>query len=496
MRMKLESYDVVVVGSGFGGALAAHALTRAGRRVLLLERGRWAHRDALDWDQREILLNQRYRGQTPLLVKQYGARRFSEVFANETVGGKSIFYGGASLRLREADFLRWPFSYADLKEYYARAEVLLGVHGTAGADPYEPPDLQAYPFAPVELSAPAQRIQDAGNELGYRPFPIPLAINFRGGERPRCLLCNTCDGFPCKVEAKNDLAVTLLQQAQQEGLEIIAGASVQRLVVEAGAVRAVEYADVNTGASYAVNATQVVLAAGAVQSPALLLRSGLEHPLIGRFLMRHCNAACSYVFPYRTNPDQVFHKQLCFADFYEDLRAELGTAVGVIQDIYTPGPEILRHHAPRGGRWVAGLFAPLMQNLLCIAEDEPQANNRVQLGARKDVWGAPLAEVVHEYSRADYRRRDYLLKRARRVLRKAGGLASYTYAIDSFSHAVGTLRCAETAEAGVLDRDCRVWETDNLFVTDGSFMPSSGGVNPSLTIAANALRVAERMLAG
>ena len=494
--MKSESYDAVVVGSGFGGALAAHALVRAGRRVLLLERGRWAHRDDLDWNQREILLEQRYRGPTPILVKQYGARRFSEVFANETIGGKSVFYGGASLRLRPADFHGWPFSYDDLKTHYARAEELLGVHGVAGADPYEPPDLAGYPFAPVELSAPARRIDAAGRALGYTPFPIPLAINFRGEERPRCLLCNTCDGFPCKVEAKNDLAATLLQEAQQAGLEIVAGATVQRLVVEAGTVRAVKYAAGETGESYTVAAAQVVLAAGAVQSPALLLRSGLEHPLIGRFLMRHCNAACSYVFHFRTNPEQVFHKQLCFADFYEDLRAELGTAVGVIQDIYTPGPEILRHHAPRGARWVAGQFAPLMQNLLCIAEDEAQANNRVQLSARKDALGQQMVEVVHDYSRTDYRRRNYLLKRARQVLRKAGGLRAYTYAIDSFSHAVGTLRCAQTAEEGVLDRDCRVWGVDNLFVTDGSFMPSSGGVNPSLTIAANALRVAEKMLVG
>ena len=273
--MKSESYDAVVVGSGFGGALAAHALVRAGRRVLLLERGRWAHRDDLDWNQREILLEQRYRGPTPILVKQYGARRFSEVFANETIGGKSVFYGGASLRLRPADFHGWPFSYDDLKTHYARAEELLGVHGVAGADPYEPPDLAGYPFAPVELSAPARRIDAAGRALGYTPFPIPLAINFRGEERPRCLLCNTCDGFPCKVEAKNDLAATLLQEAQQAGLEIVAGATVQRLVVEAGAVRAVKYAAGETGESYTVAAAQVVLAAGAVQSPALLLRSGL-----------------------------------------------------------------------------------------------------------------------------------------------------------------------------------------------------------------------------
>ena len=141
--MNSASYDTVVVGSGFGGALVAHALVHAGQRVLLIERGRWPHRDAGDWNQRNILIDQRYRGPTPVQVKQYGARRFSEIYPNETVGGKSVFYGGASLRLRETDFAQWPLSYAELAPYYERAEALLGVHGTAGADPYEPPDLQA-----------------------------------------------------------------------------------------------------------------------------------------------------------------------------------------------------------------------------------------------------------------------------------------------------------------------------------------------------------------
>ncbi len=492
--MNSASYDAVVVGSGFGGALVASALTDAGRRVLLLERGRWPHRDEGDWNQRQILIEQRYRGRTPIRVKQYGARRFSDVYPNETVGGKSVFYGGASLRLREKDFERWPISYADLAPYYARAETLLGVHGAVGADPFEPPGLKSYPFAPIELSEPAHRLQRAAADLGYRPFPIPLAINFRDERRPRCVLCNTCDGFPCRIEAKNDLATAILQEAQQRGLHLASGAVAQRLHIERGRVHTVEYVDAASGQQRSARGDLVVVAAGAIQSPALLMRSGLEHPLMGRNLMRHCNAVCSYVFPFRTNPQQVFHKQLCFGDFYEDLRSELGTAVGVIQDIYTPSPEIIRHHAPAGSRWIAGLFAPLMQNLLCIAEDEPQMQNRVRLGTREDAWGVPMVEVEHAYSRADVQRRNYLLKRARQVLRKAGGLASYTYAIDSFSHAVGTLRSANTPEDGVVDKNGRVWDVDNLFVADGSFMPTSGGVNPSLTIAANALRLAETML--
>ena len=492
--MNAAHYDAVVIGSGFGGSLVAHSLVQAGLKTALLERGQWAKRDDADWDQRTILLKQRYRAASPLLVKQYGRRTFQRTYPNEVVGGNSVFYGGASLRLRPTDFVHWPFSYTDLAPYYARAEQLLGVHGEVGTDPYEPPGLETYPHRAVELSAPAQRIYQAGTALGLRPFKIPLAINFSDRTRPLCLRCITCDGFPCKVEAKNDIASTVLAAATAAGLEIIVGAVVRRLVQRGGRVEQVEYVDSASRQTHALSADLVVLAAGALNSPALMLRSGFDHPLIGRFLMRHCNGVACYIFPFRTNPQQVFHKQLCFSDFYEDLRAECGTAVGVIQDIYTPAPPIIQHHAPYGFKTLAGMLASRMQSLLCIAEDDPRHDNRVSLSSEQDVFGMELVQVEHAYSDADCRRRDYLLAKAGAVLRQAGGLLRYRYLIDSFSHAVGTLRCATTPEEGVLDMDCRYWDSENVYVSDGSFMPSSGGVNPSLTIAANALRVAERIL--
>ena len=316
----------------------AHALVQAGLKTALLERGQWAKRDAADWDQRTILLQKRYRSASPLLIKQYGRRTFQRTYPNEVVGGNSVFFGGASLRLRPADFACWPLSYADLAPYYVRAEQLLGVHGEVGTDPYQPPGLEAYPRRAVELSAPAQRIYQAGTDIGLQPFRIPLAINFSDRTRPLCLRCITCDGFPCKVEAKNDMASTVLATASAAGLEIIVGAVAQRLVQRSGRVEQVEYVDSTSRQTHALSADLVILAAGALNSPALMLRSGFNHPLIGRFLMRHCNGIANYIFPFRTNPQQVFHKQLCFSDFYEDLRAELGTAVGVIQDIYTPAP--------------------------------------------------------------------------------------------------------------------------------------------------------------
>ena len=498
MSTKSEQFDALIVGSGFGGAACGHALARAGLRVLLLERGDWVKRDALDWDQREILVRKRYQSDVPMQVKQYGDRDFQPVYPNEVVGGMSVFYGGASLRLRETDFGQWPIAYGDLEPYYSRAEALLEVHGESGADGCEPERATGYPFPGIELTPPARRIFDAGVSLGYRPFRIPLAINFTHEARTICVRCITCDGFPCRIEAKNDVATTLLREAQSFGLQVMANVVVGRLIEEHGHIRSIVCVDRQTRKAFPLSAPLVVVSAGALDSPPILLRSHLErfpqHRLIGRYLMRHCNGVVAGVFPFRTNPEQVFHKQLCFTDFYEDLRTQHGRAVGVIQDIYTPAPEVIKHFAPVGTKHIAALAARYMQNLLCIAEDEPLYENAVGLSGETDVYGLEIARVVHRYTQADCERRDYLVARARQLLRRAGSLGAYCYPIDTFSHAVGTLRMGTAPEDSVLDAHCRFWGIDNLYVVDGCFMPTSCGVNPSLTIAANALRVADDIL--
>ncbi|MEE2658642.1 MAG: GMC family oxidoreductase [Candidatus Latescibacterota bacterium] len=495
----MDHYDAVIVGSGFGGAFTAHALARAGLRTLLVERGGHPRRDADDWSPSKILIEQRYRGRSPIQVTQYD-RPESEVHPNEVVGGNSVFYGGASLRLREADFRTWPFDCRELEPHYTAAEELLDVHGRAGSDPEEPPRIRDYPREPAELSTPAQRIYDAAVRLGFRPFPLPMALNFMDNTRPVCIRCMTCDGFPCKIEAKNDLAVTVLRSAQRYGLEIRACTVALRLQRSGGRISQLECADADSGQRYTVSADRFVVAAGALHTPALLQYSGLSElrggDWIGRRLMRHCNAVVTGIFRFRTNPAAVFHKQLCFTEFYEDLRAELGTATGVIQDIYTPAAEVLRHHAPPGLRAAAAALTGFMQNLLCIAEDEPSPNNRVSLGDKVEPFGVPITRVHHRYSADDYRRRDHLIERARRILKCAGALITRVYEIDSFSHGVGTVAMADSPEGGAINRDCRLWDVDNLWITDGGCFPTSGGVNPSLTIAANALRVAPAIISG
>ena len=490
-----SDYDAIVIGSGFGGSMAAYVFAKAGLRTLMLERGNWTKRDDLDWDEKAILLDQRYQGVSPVTIDQDDDQGPTEDFSNEIVGGMSVFYGGASLRLREKDFTKWPIQYGDMEPYYTLAEELIEVHGEAGKDIYEPSRSEEYPHPVIPLTPPAQRIYDASKSLGLHPFQIPLAINFTNSSRPLCIKCLTCDGFPCQIEAKNDLSTTVLKAAQEFDLDILPRAVVKRLREGGGRITGVEFVSGESGKALEFSARIVVVSAGAIQSPAILLRSGLEkfeqHRLIGHYLMRHCNAIVTYLFPYATNPKRDFHKQICLTDFYEDFREQYGCSTGTIQDIYTPSPKVLRHHSPNWGKPLVTVTARYMQNLLCIAEDEPLFENSVELSEKKDQFGNEIARITHRYSDGDFERRDYLVGKARKVLRKAGGVFPYCYELGTFSHAVGTSRFGNDPKDSVLDRNCQFWGIDNLFVLDGSFMPTSGGVNPSLTIAANSLRVAE-----
>ncbi len=494
-------FDVVIVGSGFGGGTMAYALSRAGLNVLLVERGGWPHRDETDWNGRAILLDGRYRGETPLQVDQRADGQSLQTFPNEVVGGNSIFFGGAALRLRATDFARWPIAYRDLERHYTAAEALLEIHGRAGVDPVEPPRSAPYPFEPPALTEPARRIFKAAEKLGWHPFQMPIALNHAGPREPRCINCFTCDGFPCRIGAKNDVTQTALAKADPARLAILARTVAGRLMVRDGHVIALEAIDRDSDRRLTLRAKLFVIAAGALATPALMLRSGLDRldasGAIGRYLMRHCNAMLGYMFALRTNPQAVNHKQVCISDFYESVRASDGTALGVIQDMCMPPRDVVRALGPRGFRWAAYLGASHIQTLLCIAEDEAQADNRVTLDAAGalDRFSQPVATVHHRYSQKDLQRRDRLVALARRVLRRAGGVAGKVRLIDSFSHAVGTARFGVDPTSSVLDRHCRFWPVRNLFAVDGSFMPSSGGVNPSLTITANALRVAEHVTA-
>ncbi len=511
-----QPWDMVVVGTGFGGSMVALAAVRAGLRVLLIERGRWVDRDDSAWDARSILMDRKYRSASPFETPRLGFGR-TRFFPDEAVGGKSVFYGGASFRLREDDFrlrqrypdvcsdlVDWPIDYADLAPFYDQAEHLLGVAGRAGRDPNEPPRPGPYEAEPPPFSAPARRVAAAAEALGLKPFPIPLAINFASVDgRRSCVQCLTCDLFPCKISAKNDLSVTVLPDAIAAGATVLHGTVALRLRRGEGGTRisGVDCVDTASGERFSVACRVCVVSAGAIPSAALLLASGLgsvepNGAWIGRCLMRHCSGIVIGIFGSRTNPERVFHKQVALTDFYfGGAQGAPPGPCGMIQGLQVPPPEYI---ASEGGFPIGTIGAKTVDRqvfLLCIAQDLPDPENRVEIDPTiSDVYGAPIPRVFHRYTRRDRQARGALYREAARVLRKAGALIRVHKPINTFSHALGTCRFGEDPMRAALDPWCRMFGVPNLFVVDASFMPSSGGVNPSLTIAANALRVGEHVV--
>lgn len=511
-------WDAIVIGTGFGGSTVALQLARAGKSVLLLERGRWVDRDDSAWDIQAIHIEQKYRGHAPYATDS--GRSHALTYPNAVVGGASVFYGAASFRLREGDFHRgslhgpgpegavidWPFGYDVLAPYYAEAERELGVVGVAGADPTEPPRCGPYPGEPAPYAIPSARVVEAGRSLGLRPFPIPLAINFSGqlGGPGKCIRCLTCDLFPCKLSAKNDLAVTILPHAIAHGAEIRDRTVATRLVRDGSRVVAVECLDLRTGEHRTESCDVAVVSSGAIASPALLTVSGLAdlHPngsLIGRYLMRHCNGIVIGFFPFRTNPDGEFHKQVAFTDFYAGGPAAGPVPTepcGMIQSLQVPPPEYIRAFSTFPVSFVGPRSYYYNQFFMCISEDEPQRENAVTLDAtRQDAAGQPVALVRYRHHRDDLRRREVLYRQAGRILQAAGAWIRGRHPVDTFSHALGSCRFGTDPASAVLDPQCRFFGSPNLFVVDASFMPTSGAVNPSLTVAANGLRVGAHIAA-
>lgn len=504
-------WDAIVIGSGFGGGMAAQVLVEAGCRVLMIERGDWVARGPANWEPGSVgLLGPYYSAGSP--YRQVGRRASEPVGAFHCVGGPSVFYGGVALRFREADFdpdpgivagsgARWPFPYAELEPCYSRAEQLLGVAGRAGIDPTDPPRSRPYSAAPAPFAAVTRRIAAAAESLDLHPFPLPLAINHRAQSgRSPCQACRTCDGFACAVEAKNDVATMLIRPLMARGLELHTNTVATRLEHDGERITSVIAVDRLHGCVTRYRADRVFLAAGALASPHLVLASRLTclNPgghVIGRFLMRHLNDVVLGVFPGEPDREHRFHKQLGIHDFYfgdPSLDRPRGK-LGAIQQLATPPASLVRANLPRGLSALAGLVNHLT-GLLTITEDRPDYANRVYLGSASDEYGLPQLLIDHRYGSRDRAAGRALRTRARAILRRAGAWATYSHRVGTFSHAVGTMRIGCDPELSALDPNGRFRGLDNLFVVDGSALATSGGVNPSLTIAAMALRTASRAL--
>jgi len=500
-----DQADTVVIGSGFGAALAARELVAAGEEVVMLERGGWVRRGPRAWrPEATAELSGVYGDDSAYEVRSGATTRTARALT--CVGGASVFYGGVALRLRAEDFTppraiaepsgaSWPCGYEELAPAYDEVELLLDVAGRAGADPTEPPRSGDYPQPPGSLHPVSSRLADAARELGLRPFPLPLTINHRPDRgRPACVACGTCDTFACAIGAKNDVTTVILPRLLEAGLRLRTGVQATRIVARRGRVVGVETVDHGTGRRELLRCDRVLLGAGALESARLVLSSGLARRasapgVVGANLVRHCSAIVYGVFPRRVPPG--FHKQLGIHDLYfGDVSAEIDGPLGVLQQMGTPPGALVEHHLPPGLGRLVRRASGNATGWLAMAEDQPVPTNRVRLDATaRDAAGVPRLVVEHEHTPRDLAARAHLISRARRILRAAGAMGCYVHPIETFSHAAGTLRMGSDPETSVLDRDGAFRGVEGLHVVDASALPTTGSVNPSLTIAANALRI-------
>jgi choline dehydrogenase-like flavoprotein len=486
--------DVIVVGGGAGGATFAQACARAGKSVLLLERGS-NHRPGPILDERAALIDKKPYDDREVEVNGTPRR----LYMGGVLGGGTSLYGAALLRPSREDFQPgrhygnriaraiwdWPVSYETLEPYYAEAERLYGVAGLATEDfgPLQKPP-HGFPSEPLPLHPINERLIARSRAHGLRPFRLPLAIDSH-----RCLRCHACAGHPCPTGARHSSA-QVVEQAIADGLplRVCTNVEAERLELDgAGHVAGLRVVDRATGQTTVHRARRYAVAAGAIGSPLLLLRSGIDSPLVGRHYMMHLSPITIGIFPRKTGADQTFVKQVGFADYYFG-SANYHHKLGLVQSLPVPGPLLFRKMSPRLlPRRFLEFIRRRMLPLAGIVEDLPHPDNRVSWGAD----GRP--RLRHRFQPYDVERGRRLSRLMARTLRRAGAAFCLSRRFPSdehVAHQCGTLRFGTDPAHAVLDPDCRVFGQSNLFVVDGSFLPTSLGVGPALTIMANALRVA------
>ncbi|AFY51225.1 choline dehydrogenase-like flavoprotein [Nostoc sp. PCC 7524] len=506
--MTNNHYDVIIIGTGAGGGTLAYKLAASGKKILILERGNFLPRNKRNWDSHEVM---RYRNSENWYDKN---GKSIEPNTHYYVGGNTKFYGGALFRLREQDFEKvihqdgispeWPLKYQDFAPYYDQAEKLYEVHGKRGLDPTEPATHADYPFPAISHEPYIQHICDALKDRGLHPFYLPLAIKLNEVNRhlSACIRCDTCDGFPCLMNAKADADINGIRPAMAyTNIKLLTNAKVVHLHTSPSGREVTGVEAEIAGTRQIFSGDIVIVACGAINSAALLLKSANDkHPnglanssqLVGRNYMAHKFAVIMSLST-ELNPT-VFPKTLAVTDFYWG-EADFAYPMGSVQMLGNINKDkIAAYGPPLMPNIVAQTIANHSVGWLLITEDLPDVNNRVRVNGE---------QLFLEYTNNNESAFNRLIKRWTEVLKSIDSRHQKSQisihipqnmTVKEVGHQCGTCRFGEDAQTSVLDINCRTHDVDNLYVVDGSFFPSSTALNPTLTIVANALRVGDHLL--
>jgi choline dehydrogenase-like flavoprotein len=512
-----QHFDVIIIGSGPGGASFAQALAQTGKRILILERGDYLPREQANWSSKAVFVDGKYQASETWLDSN--GRTFSPQL-HYYVGGNSKVYGAALFRLRERDFEEvvhaggkspaWPLKYSDFAPYYDAAEALFHVHGARGEDPTEPPAPRPYPYPAVKHEPKVAELSSKLSGIGLHPFHLPLGILLDQKEdgfatpTSRCIRCAAFDGFPCLLNGKADAQVMCIDPmlAKHDNVKLLTNAYVAKLDTDPSG-RSVETVHVERkGEHETFSADIVVVACGALSSALLLLRSANDrHPnglangsdQVGRNYMRHEMSIVMAVM--RHVNETVFQKTLALSDFYfgsDDWEYPLGL---IQMCASSHADQIKGEELPGWLEWLPDMpFAEMARHSMDFwlqAEDLPRPDNRVYY--KQGRVHLDLVETNPEaLGRLKAKLKDILARIGwPAVLLERSLYLGKDIPLSGTAHQAGTCRFGVDPANSVLNLDCRAHEVDNLYVTDASFFPSIGAVNPTLTIIANALRVAD-----
>ena len=521
-------WDVVVVGTGMGGGLLGHRLARSGRRVLYVEKGRSTLPGAPGTIRAavpELAEPQAGRSAETYYdalaragrstdeiedISGYFSKRFVPFIGGGT-GGSSALYGMVCERFFVRDFTprenftdpgdstvpeTWPITYDQMAPWYAEAETLLGVRGQP--DPLRPEAAEVGLPAAPPFSVDNQPLVDYLAGRGLHPYHLPMACEYTDG-------CATCQTYLCERQCKNEAARNAVLPAVTEyGAKLLADCRVVRLEADRTRVRRVICE--HRGATLTLKGRVVVLAAGALATPVLLLNSrsgdwprGLANgsDWVGRNLMRHLLDPIEVWL----QPDShitAANKEIGLNDFY----FFEGQKYGTVQSFGAIPPMEWMTNRPGAKGQALRLVSPAVRRvyqrfftggliLAAMMEDLPYLDNRVLPGDRPGSDGRQRIRMHYRLHANEIDRHGKFLALIKDVLQpfRTRPLGSGKNNAN-LGHVCGTCRFGTDPTTSVLNPENRAHEVENLYVVDTSFFPSSAGLNPSLTVAANALRVA------
>lgn len=545
--MAKDPVDVCIIGSGAGGAPMALELGRAGFKVVVLEKGAWYQKQDFVHDE---ILNSRRNFFMPLpwdephLVRTGESapyRRTNEAWTANCVGGGTVHMSGYFYRMKPVDFrlrstlgkvdganvVDWPIRYEDLAPYYDKAEEELGVSGQATPHPFAEPRKKDYPLPPLNAHPISKQLDAACLALGYHPLVTARGIisrPYRG--RPGCHYCALCGSYGCESDAKSGTHASLIPAAVATGnVEVRARCMATQVEVDAeGRARSVVYLD-EKGARQEQPAKIVVVSCTAVESARLLLMSqssrfprGLanNNGQVGKNLVFSSFGQAKATFrvakrktewPWLTDPAPFVGRSV--QDFYLMPDGKQGFRKGGTLGFMFSHPNPIYAAVNMAGAGRSGIFGKALKDALRAYRDSkilefetygeflPTDGTYVSVDSTvKDKYGLPVAAITLGRHPTDLVMTRHLVEKGEEILRAMGpdDLTRVTTAGETTILQGGTCRFGDDPATSVLDRDCRAHEVPNLYVVDGSFMPTSGGVPFTLTITANAFRVADRLI--